>query len=34
VTGRARQISLGEVAKVQAPRAPAMPVCDGDLELF
>lgn len=34
VTGRARQISLGEVAKAPVPRAPAIPSGDGDLELF
>ncbi|KAB2943225.1 MAG: chemotaxis protein CheD [Hyphomicrobium sp.] len=34
VSGRARQISVGETGIAAAPRAPAMPVHDGDLELF
>jgi chemotaxis protein CheD len=34
VAGRARQISICDVAQVPVPRAPAVPVPDGDLELF
>jgi chemotaxis protein CheD len=34
VSGRARQTSLGEVAPIAATRAPALPLHDGDLELF
>jgi chemotaxis protein CheD len=34
VTGRARQIMIGEAATVPAPVAPAKPLPEGDLELF
>lgn len=34
VTGRARQIFIGEAATVAAPMAPAKPLPEGDLELF
>lgn len=34
LSGRARQISIGEVEVPTAPRAPTMPANDGDLELF
>ena len=34
VTGRARQTSIGDVKPIAAPRAPAVPLADGDLELF
>lgn len=34
VTGRARQTSIGEVGPITATRAPALPLHDGDLELF
>jgi chemotaxis protein CheD len=34
VTGRARQISMTEVAPPPAPKAKTIPMHDGDLELF
>lgn len=34
VSGRARQIFIGEAGKIDPPRAPAIPMPDGDLELF
>ncbi len=34
VSGRARQIFIGEAATFAAPRAPTKPLPDGDLELF
>lgn len=34
VSGRARQIYIGEATAVPTPRAPVKPLPDGDLELF
>lgn len=34
VSGRARQISIGQAEKVRAPRAPVLPAHEGELELF
>ena len=34
VSGRARQISIGQAAPIPVPVAPAAPLHDGDLELF
>jgi chemotaxis protein CheD len=34
VSGRARQISIGDSGIVEAPQAPVLPMHDGELELF